>query len=94
MATQSTAPSTVGVRDLHNRTSELIKQVSGGTELAVTVHGKRVARIVPIDENDPLEDLRRRGMIREPTSRKRSVPEPIKLEGGAIVSDLAAEQRR
>lgn len=95
MATQIGNVASVGVRELHNRTSELIRQVAESElDLTVTVHGMRVARIVPIDENDPVEELRRQGLIREGRRSGRPLAPAIKLKDGATVSDLVKEQRR
>ena len=38
---------TVGIRELKNQTSELIRRVEAGEAIAVTNHGRVVARIVP-----------------------------------------------
>lgn len=93
MATQTRI--TVGVRELHNRTSELLKEVEEGAELEITRHGKPVARLSFIDPDSPYERLRREGMIREPAVRdEKPLPPPIKLKSGATVSDLIKEQRR
>lgn len=93
MATQTKI--TVGVRELHNRTSELLKAVEDGAELEITRHGKPVARLNLIDPDSPYERLRREGMIWEPTDRNDDpLPPPIELKSGATVSDLIKEQRR
>ncbi|MBI4897383.1 MAG: type II toxin-antitoxin system prevent-host-death family antitoxin [Actinobacteria bacterium] len=85
----------VGLRELHNRTSELIKQLTEtGDEISVTLHGRPVARIVPVDQNDPIERLRRTGMLREASPNPHTLSPPIKLDGGATVSDLVREHRR
>lgn len=62
--------------------------------LVITLRGKPVARIVPIDENDPVERLRREGLIHEPAVSGKWHPDPIKPASGATVSDLISEQRR
>ncbi len=83
----------VGVRELHDHLSRYIQQVQGGTEIVVTMRGSRVARLVPVDERDPLADLRARGLVREPASpRMRS--RRSRIATTEPVSDLVAEQRR
>jgi len=83
----------VGVRELHDQLSRYVQQVQDGTESVVTMRGRRVARLVPVDERDPLADLRARGLVREPASpRKRS--RGSRIETTEPVSDLVAEQRR
>ncbi|MDQ6527469.1 type II toxin-antitoxin system prevent-host-death family antitoxin [Nocardioides sp. LHD-245] len=37
----------IGVRDLRNRTSQVIDAVRAGERVVLTVHGERVADIVP-----------------------------------------------
>lgn len=39
----------IGVRDLRNRTSQVIDAVRGGERVVLTVHGEAVADIVPHD---------------------------------------------
>ncbi len=82
----------VGVRELHDQLSRYVRQAAEGTEVIVTMRGRRVARLTPIEDDDPLADLRSRGLVDEPqgswTPRHRR-PKP---QGS--VSDLVAEQRR
>lgn len=82
----------VGVRELHDKLSEYLERVEGGTEVIVTRRGKQVARLSAIDADDPLEDLRRRGILR-PARRPRT-PTKAEVEATGSVSDLIAEQRR
>ena len=84
--------SEVGVRELHDHLSRYVQRVAAGEEVTVTMRGKPVARLSPIDKEDPFEELRRRGLIREPSNRDASLPKPIRAKG--TVSDLVAEQRR
>ncbi len=58
------------------------------------MRGRRVARLSPMNEVDPLTDLRARGLVREPTQRKRVSTEHRQLQSLEPVSDLVAEQRR
>lgn len=95
MTLLSKSPKSVGVRELHNRTSELMQQViTENLPLEITFRGKPVARITRIDEDSPIERLRREGLISGPERSSGRTPKPIKLPGGAIVSDLVSEQRR
>ena len=48
---------TIGIRELKQQTSELIRRVrERGTSINITHHGKVVARIVPVVEPDPTDD--------------------------------------
>ncbi len=79
------------MRELHDRLSEYLEKVEQGTEVVVTRRGKRIARLVAVETERPLEDLERRGLVRWPT-KPRTLPKPIQSEGS--VSDLVSEQRR
>lgn len=80
----------VGIAELHNRTSELMRAVADGAELEITKRGRLTARMRP----DTMYDrLKREGRIREAKVRDRWLPEPIKLAPGVTVSDLLKDQR-
>jgi prevent-host-death family protein len=84
----------VGVRELHDQLSRYVRHVSDGAEVIVTMRGRRVARLSPIEAADPLADLRARGLVDEPTRPKRRARARKRLVSSAPVSDLVAEQRR
>jgi prevent-host-death family protein len=86
--------SEVGVRELHDRLSRYVQHVKDGAEVVVTMRGRRVARLVPIDEVDPLADLRARGLVREPTAPRGPRARRARLKAAGSVSDLVADQRR
>jgi prevent-host-death family protein len=86
--------SEVGVRELHDRLSRYVQHVQDGGEVVVTMRGRRVARLVPVDEVDPLADLRARGLVREPTGPRSPRAGRARLKAGKPVSDLVADQRR
>ena len=86
--------SEVGVRELHDRLSRYVQHVKNGGEVVVTMRGRRVARLVPVDESDPLADLRARGLVREPTAPRGQRTRQARLEAAKPVSDLVADQRR
>ena len=44
----------VGVRDLKNRLSHHLKRVRGGVRLTVTEHGRPIATLSPVKEQDDL----------------------------------------
>jgi prevent-host-death family protein len=86
--------SEVGVRELHDRLSRYVQHVKDGGEVVVTMRGRRVARLVPVDEVDPLADLRARSLVREPTAPRSRRARRERLEVAEPVSDLVADQRR
>ena len=84
----------VGVRELHDRLSRYVQHVQNGAEVVVTMRGRRVARLVPVDDLDPLADLRARGLVREPTAPRHPRGRHARLKAAKPVSDLVADQRR
>jgi prevent-host-death family protein len=84
----------VGVRDLKNNLSRYLGQVEAGVEVVVTDRGRRVARLIGIDDvvGDKLAALIEAGVVRPPTSRVRQRPVPLPSDGS--VSELVAEQRQ
>jgi prevent-host-death family protein len=86
--------SEVGVRELHDRLSRYVQHVKDGGEVVVTMRGRRVARLVPVDQVDPLADLRARGLVREPTAPRSPRARRARLKAAGPVADLVADQRR
>lgn len=83
----------VGIRELRDRLSSYLREVENGGEVIVTDRGRRVALISALDAEDPLGELRRRGLVQDPPGE---VWEPRKRRPRpkAPVSDLVGEQRR
>jgi prevent-host-death family protein len=83
----------VGVRELHDQLSRYVQHAAAGGEVIVTMRGRRVARLAPVAPDDALEELRARGLVREPQReyRPRRTGRAAPTEP---VSDLVAEQRR
>jgi prevent-host-death family protein len=83
----------VGVRELHDQLSHYLRRVADGEEIFVTMRGRRVARLAPVADGDPLADLRARGLVQEPSTpwvpRAVGRPEPVQP-----VAELVADQRR
>ena len=82
----------VGIRELLDGLSRYLAEVRAGRTVTVTDHGRSVARIVPVEEPNPLERLNAEGLVQPARQRRRSAPRPVKASG--TVSDLVAEQRR
>jgi prevent-host-death family protein len=82
----------VGVRELHDRLSEHLERVERGDEVLVTRRGRPIARLSAVENEDPLEDLVRRGLVTLPARARSSRRARVKARGP--VSDLVAEQRR
>jgi len=83
----------VGVREFHDHLSRYVRHVASGGEVIVTMRGKRIARLAPVDLHDPLEGLRSRGLVSDPSAAWRP-RQRGRVRAGAPVSELVAEQRR
>ena len=83
----------VGVRELHDQLSRYVRHVAQGAEVVVTMRGRPVARLTPVGGDDPLADLRARGLVEEAQGdwQPRRGDRP---RSGASVADLVAGQRR
>lgn len=55
---------TIGVRELHQRTSEYLRLVEAGETVQVTDRGRPVALLTPIRKETTLERLIREGRVR------------------------------
>jgi prevent-host-death family protein len=82
----------VGVRELHDRLSEHLERVERGGQVVVTRRGRPIARLSAIARDDPLEDLRRRGLLTPPPRACDARRARVKARGS--VAELVAEQRR
>jgi prevent-host-death family protein len=81
----------VGVRELHDQLSRYVRYVADGAEVFITIHGKRVARLGPVEPSGGLAALRERGLVRDPVA---SEWRPSgKTAEDVSVSDLIAAQR-
>lgn len=83
----------VGVRELHDQLSRYLRHVDSGGDVVVTMRGRRVARLSRVDD-DPLADLRIRGLVRDPSRPRQRVSGRELLTADGSVSDLVSEQRR
>ncbi|MFT4034434.1 MAG: type II toxin-antitoxin system prevent-host-death family antitoxin [Patulibacter sp.] len=86
----------VGIAELHEQLSRYVEHAEAGGEVFITAHGKRVARLAPVEapaEPDPLAALRARGLVRaaKPGTWE---PNPQRPVVGQPISDFVAEQRR
>lgn len=87
----------VGIRELRLNLSRYVARVRTGTEVIVTDHGRPVARLAAIDEEEAHHARLIREGIVQPAKRPKStsLPPPIPLEGeGPLVSEMVLEDRR
>jgi prevent-host-death family protein len=72
----------VGVRELRQRASELLRRVERGETIEVTDRGRPVALLSPPPEGSPLDRLRALGEIDQATDDLDDLPEPLVLAPG------------
>ncbi|HSS33582.1 MAG TPA: type II toxin-antitoxin system prevent-host-death family antitoxin [Solirubrobacterales bacterium] len=83
----------IGVRELKSGLSAVLREIEAGEQVRVTVHGRPVAYIVPVDESS--EDRQMRELITAgrvtPASKKlpRNVPLPPPGKGSGTAAILA-----
>ena len=86
---------TVGVRELRQRASELLRRVEAGETIEVTDRGRPVAVLAPLPEAEPLERLRAAGDVIPATRRLDDLPKPLPLRKGMEApSTVLARLRR
>jgi prevent-host-death family protein len=84
----------VGVRELRQRASELLRRVEEGESIEITDRGRPVAMLSPLPE-DPLVRLRASGDLAENTADLADLPEPLPLpRGSQPPSSVLARLRR
>ena len=79
---------TVGVRELKQHASEILRDVSGGSEIIVTVRGKPVARIVPMLTAERAEAIRKWKVETDELARKISEKWPPGVSALDAVRDV------
>lgn len=85
----------VGVRELRQRASSLLRLVESGETVEVTDRGRPVALLTPIPEGSPLERMRVAGDVESATADLDDLPEPIVLPPEAeLPSRVLARLRR
>jgi len=71
----ATSRKTVTAVDANRKFSELLRDVRNGDSVIVTVHGKPVAKIIPIDEKTAVADEARQSLVAR-LGRQRAVNAP------------------
>jgi prevent-host-death family protein len=69
----------VGVRELRQRASGLLRLVEQGETVEITDRGRPVALLTPIPQGGPLERMRAVGDIETATADLDDLPEPLVL---------------
>ena len=69
----------VGVRELRQRASGLLRLVEQGETVEITDRGRPVALLTPIPGGSPLERMRAAGDVETATADLDDLPEPLVL---------------
>jgi prevent-host-death family protein len=72
----------VGVRELRQRASELLRRVEEGESIEITDRGRPVAMLTPLPD-DPLVRLRASGDLGENEGDLADLPDPLTLPDGS-----------
>jgi len=88
----------VGVRELRQRASELLRRVASGETTEVTDRGRPVALLTPVPQAGPMERLRAAGEVTAPSGAAGELPVPLPLPPGceppsAVLARLRADER-
>jgi prevent-host-death family protein len=84
----------VGVRELRQRASELLRLVESGETIEITDRGRPVALLAPLPEGSPLERLRAAGEVSPATGDLDDLPPPLPSRAAELPSEVLAGLRR
>ena len=85
---------TVGVRELRQRASAVLREVEGGEAFEVTDRGRPVALLTPLPRQGGLEQLRAEGEVTPATARLADLPPALELTSRARPSHTLAALRK
>ena len=84
----------VGVRELRQRASGLLRLVEQGETVEITDRGRPVALLTPIPEGSPLERMRAAGDVETATADLDDLPEPLVLSTEVELPSRVLERLR
>ncbi|MHB8691647.1 MAG: type II toxin-antitoxin system Phd/YefM family antitoxin [Solirubrobacteraceae bacterium] len=87
----------VGIRELRQRASELLRRVEEGESIEITDRGRPVAVLAPIPQ-DPVERLRAAGDLQPSEGDLVDLPQPLSLPAGverpsSVLARLRQDER-
>jgi prevent-host-death family protein len=83
----------VGIRELRQRASELLRLVERGETIEITDRGRPVALLAPLPDASPLEQLRMAGEVEPATGDLVDLPAPIPSMAAELPSVVLARLR-
>ena len=84
----------VGVRELRQRASELLRRVQAGETFEVTDRGRPVAHLGPVKDRRPLDRMRDSGELEPSKGDIEKLPPPLKLPPDREPPSKALERLR
>lgn len=84
----------VGVRALRQRASELLRLVEQGETIEITDRGRPVALLTPLPQGSPLEQMRAAGEVDSASAELDDLPEPVVLPPGLQMPSAALGRLR
>jgi prevent-host-death family protein len=84
----------VGVRELRQRASELLRRVAQGETIEITDRGRPVALLTPLPEGGPLQRMRAAGEVEPASEGLDDLPEPVVLAPGVVAPTVALARLR
>lgn len=85
----------VGIRELRQRASELLRHVERGESIEITDRGRPVAILSPLPAGSPYERMLAEGEIAHASRHIGELPEPLPLSPGQeSASSVLARLRR
>jgi prevent-host-death family protein len=84
----------VGIRELRQRASELLRLVQRGERIEVTDRGRPVAVLAPLPHGGPLERLRSTGDISGAEGELDDLPAPLAVPAGQETPSVALARLR
>ena len=87
----------VGLRELKNATSEVLRRVRRGEIVTVTDRGRAIARLVPVVEHANAEailrELVRAGRIAWGGGKPVGAGRPVRVRGASVASAVVEDRR-
>ena len=88
----------VGIRELRQRASELLRQVERGESIEITDRGRPVAVLSPLAPGSPYRQMLVEGEIAPASRETGELPEPLALSRGqesasAVLARLRSDER-
>ena len=84
----------VGIRELRQRASELLRLVERGETIEITDRGRPVAHLTPLPSGGPLEQMRLAGELDPATAEMDDLPQPVVLPKGVETPSAALHRLR